>query len=139
CHLAGSLAAGLLLARRDQVHPSTERVHTRHLYLDRIAEPQARAAALAAQDRAQLVQLPPLARGAAIGGQPAHVSHREHALVHRLRAHAEGDERAARDQADHLAREALLPVARVEHLFQREAAGYVVGVALDRHRLALAL
>ena len=107
--------------------------------LDRIAQPQARAAALAAQDRAQLVQLPPLARRAPIGGQPAHVSDRQHPLVHRLPTLAEGDERAGGDQADHFAREAPLPATRVENLFQREAAGDVVRVALDRHRLALAL
>ena len=51
----------------------------------------------------------------------------------------ERDERAGRDQPDHLAREHLLPAALVQRPLQREAARDVIRVALDLHRITLAI
>src|SRR5204863_428978 len=82
------------------------------------------AAAGAVEDRLGLVELPPVAAQPAHGQQP---------LVSVAEAHERADRRETRDLA--------LPHAaptRLEQLaFEQEAAGHVVGVALDRHRVAL--
>src|SRR5215218_4596198 len=61
--------------------------------------------------------------------------HRQQALV----ALAEGPERAGADDPDDLARPLRVPAALEQLGLEQEAARHVVGGALDRHGVALAL
>src|SRR3954452_19403371 len=93
---------------------------------DSIAEPQRHPGLRADQHRLLLVELPPVA---------AQAAHRQHPLI----AVAERDERAGADDPDHLAGPLGLPAALEQLRLEQEAARDVVGGALDRHRVALAL
>src|SRR5439155_11538164 len=110
---------------RLEVHAPAWRVHLPDLDLDRVAEPDRSAAARAVEDRPLLVQLPPVA---------AQAAHRQQALM----AVAETHERPDRREADHLPLPYPAPAGLDELALEQEAAGHVVGVPLDRHRLALA-
>ena len=65
--LAGSAAAFAVTAQPAgvEIDAPADRVHARDAHVERVAEAQAGAGALAAQDRALLVELPPLARALA--------------------------------------------------------------------------
>src|SRR6185503_7658469 len=108
-----------------QIHPAARGVDALDLHAHAIADADRRAAARAFEDRALLVELPPLA---------AQLAHGQHPLV----ALAEGDERAGADHARHLALEVLLPAALEQLALEQERARHVVGRALDAHRVALA-
>jgi hypothetical protein len=56
----------------------------------------------------------------------------------RVECVTEGHERARGDQSHHFPLERPLTAALIEHTLQGEAAGDIVGVPLDRHRLTLA-
>ena len=112
---------------RQQVHAPARRVDPRDLHdaRGRRCGSRRRCASRPASSP-QLVELPPVA------AQPPH---RQHALV----AVAEGDERARADHARDLAGVLRVPAALEQLGLEHEAARDVVGGALDRHRVALAL
>src|SRR5829696_3749693 len=110
---------------RKQVDPAARCVHALDRDAHAIAEPDGLAGARAAQERALLVELPPLA------GQ---LARREHPLV----AVAERHERAGADQADDLAVPLLVIAPAADLGLEQEAAHDVVGAALDLHRVAFA-
>src|ERR1700677_2810394 len=151
--LTGSAAAFAVTLRRGcQIDAAADRVHAGDAHVDGVAQAHRRAGALAVEDRALLVQLPPLAPAVAVfrAQQPDG----EHALEPRpgalvvlrrgagarpgagslagarprfpLRVDAEGDERAGGDEPGDLAGERLLVAALVQQLLEREAAGDVV-------------
>ena len=70
---------------------------------------------------------------------PAHPPRRQEALIDVAECAAEGDERPGVDQARHLALERRLGPGLEQLALEQEGGADVVGVALDRHRLALAL
>src|SRR5207248_6590584 len=82
------------------------------------------------QDRALLVQLPPLTLTRVAGEQ----AHRQHPFI----GTAERDERARGDHPGYFAVERPLPTGLEQLALEREAARDVVRVTLDLHRLALA-
>ncbi len=57
-----------------EIHAPADRVHAVHAHLDRVAEPQRRAGPLAVQDRALLVELPPLALAVTAAAPPSAVA-----------------------------------------------------------------
>src|SRR4051794_30044423 len=109
-----------------QVGAAPRRVDALDLHDDGVAEPQRHARVRADQHRLLLVELPPVA---------AEAPDRQQALV----AVAEGDERARADDADDLPGPLRVPAALEQLGLEQEAARDVVGRALDRHRVALAL
>ena len=114
------------VVRRLEVDPPARRVDAAHPHTHRVAEAERRARPLADEDRALLVELPPVA---------AQAPDRQQSLV----AVAEADERARPDHAGDLAVvHALVAAALVELALEEEAPGDGVRVALDLHRVALA-
>src|SRR5215210_7138233 len=108
-----------------QVHAPARRVDLYHLHRDGVADADAARRAGADEGGLELVELPPVAAQAPDGQQP-------------LVAVPEADERPGADHPGDLARELALPPVLEEQLLEQEAAGDVVGAALDRHRVALA-
>ena len=110
---------------RREVDAPARRLDALDAHADRVAEAQRLARALAGEDRALLVELPPVA---------AQAAQRQQALV----AAAEAHERAGADEARDLAVELLVPAALEQLALEHERARDAVGEALDLHRLALA-
>src|SRR4051794_10068354 len=109
-----------------QIGAAAWRVDALDLHDHGVAEPQRHARLRADEHRLLLVELPPVA---------AQTPHRQQPLV----PVAEGDEGARADDADDLARPLRVPAALEQLGLEQEAPGDVVGGALDRHRVALAL
>src|SRR4051812_49347883 len=113
-------------ASRDvELDAPARRIDLAHEHAHGVADADRRARLLADQDRALLVELPPVPAQLA-GGQEA------------LEAVAEGHERAGADEPDDLAVVLAADLALEEQALEQEGVGDVVGVALDLHRVALA-
>ena len=115
-----------------QVDAAARRVDPLHAHAHGVAEAQRAPVPCADEDRALLVELPPLAR------QPPD---RQEALERAgaVLLLAERDERATADDAGDLAVELRRPPALLEQAaLEQERAHDVVGLALDLHRLTLA-
>src|SRR4051794_13565235 len=110
---------------RHEVDAAARRLDALDLDPQRVAEADRLAAALAGEDRALLVELPPVA---------AEPPDRQQTLVARGEAH----ERAGADEAGDLAVELLVPAALEQLALEQERARDAVGEALDAHRVALA-
>src|SRR5271167_3716230 len=187
CALWGSAAAFAVTLRRGcQVDAAADRVDARDAHVEDVAETQRGACALAVENRALLVQLPPLApalglaaaAAASATAAPAVLARASSGIAGRVRGGGrrpspgiagrapggggrrraqqpdgqhplkawrgvlvlvEREERAGGDEPGDLPGERLLVAALVQQPLEREAAGDVVGVTLDDHRVALAL
>src|SRR4051812_1459514 len=112
--------------RRDvELDAPARGVDLAHQHPHGVADADRAARVLAGEDRADLVELPPVA------AQPAR---RQEALE----AVAEGHEGARADEAHDLAVVLALQLALEEPALEQEGVGDVVGGALDLHRVALA-
>src|SRR3954469_18717689 len=107
-----------------ELDPPARRLDLAHDHAHGVAHADRAAGLLADQDRALLVELPPVTAQLARGQEA-------------LEARAEGHERAGADQADDLAVLLAIQLALEEQALQQERVGDVVGRALDLHRVAL--
>src|SRR5215218_4557489 len=110
---------------RHEVDAPARRLDALDPHAHGIAEPQRLTGALAREDRALLVELPPVSAQAADRQQP-------------LVAAGEAHERASADEPRDLAVELLVEAALEQLALQQEGACDTIGRALDRHRVALA-
>src|SRR4051794_6071530 len=111
-------------SRHVELDPAARRLDLAHHDAHGVAHADRAPGLLADQDRALLVELPPVAAQLA-GGQEA------------LEARAEGHERAGAHEADDLPVLLAVELALEEQALEQERVGHVVGGALDLHRIAL--
>ena len=107
-----------------KVDAAARRVDLLDQHAHRVAEPDPLARVRGDEHRLDVVELPPVA------AQSAHAQQALEAV--------EGDERAGADQARDLAVELLLQASFEQPPFEQERARDAVGLAFDRHRVALA-